>query len=335
MAPANPLPAAYDLRLHGEGQRVTERVSRWRSDAGDIAIKTFSAADRDRGVHEAGMLAFLGQAPAGVATDALPGFRVQTLVRTAGGDAWADRDGGCILVTRWEAGDFRSYDTYSPTEWAALGRSLAALHLRLDAMTEASVGTLSTRLGRIDPAAERIRLESPKAALPAHPRIDAAWLATYLAACRRMLDACYPGAIAAFPVDDAQRPIHNDYNQHNYLFDGTLPPRIIDWEASIGAPREFEVVRCLNHLPLQAPALARSFLDAYQTVRPLYAARMRWAVDTSCLMHATKHWVLDGWLDGRPGFDQRLLGAMDMVSMLAAGRDELAAFFADGVEGPR
>jgi Ser/Thr protein kinase RdoA (MazF antagonist) len=332
VAPANPLPAAYDVRLHGEGRRVTERVSRWHSETGDVAIKVFSAADRDRGVHEAELLAFLGEAPAGAPAH---GFRVQTLVRTATGAAWAESHGGCVLVTRWEAGDFRSYDTYSATEWAALGSSLASLHQRLDAMTDASAETLSARLGRIDPAAERIHLATPTSDLPAHPRIDAAWIATYLATCRRMLDACHPGATGGFPADDPQRPIHNDYNQHNYLFDGILPPRIIDWEASIGAPREFEVVRCLNHLPLQVPALARSFLDGYQAVRPLQAKRMRWAVDTSCLMHATKHWVLEGWLHGHAGFDQRLLGAMEMVSMLAARRDELTAFFTDGVEGPR
>lgn len=73
-----------------------------------------------------------------------------------------------------------------------------------------------------------------------------------------MLDRYYPGSIEAFPADDPQHPIHNDYNQFNYLFTGTLPPLIVDWEASIGAPREYELVRCLNHLPLEAPHLAQA-----------------------------------------------------------------------------
>lgn len=326
MTPPSSLPAAYGLRLRGEGQRITARVSRWQSDASEIAIKAFPAAERHLGVREAGLLAFL--AGAGDA----PGFRVQTLLKTADGAAWADHAGGSVLVTRWEAGDYRSYDTYSAGEWAALGSSLAALHRRLDVMADAPVETLSARLRRIDLSTDMARLRPESMDLPPHDEIDAAWVARYLATCRRMLEACHAGALGAFPSDDPQRPIHNDYNQFNYLFDGVLPPLIIDWEASIGAPREFEVVRCLNHLPLQAPALARSFLDAYQAVRPLQRKRMRWAVDVSCLMHATKHWVLEGWLDRRPGFDRRLLGAMEMVGMLAARRDELVTFFSDGVE---
>lgn len=322
------LPAAYDLRLRGDGQPVTTRVARWRSDVGEVAVKTFAAADRARGEWEACVLAFLGEGPAS------PDIRVQTLVPTRDGAAWAGQpDGGCVLVTQWETGRYRAYDTYATHEWAALGRGLGALHARLDAMPGQAPQTLSARLAHIDPAVERAKLELAERPLPSHPRIDAAWVARYLALCREMLAACYPGAIEGFPTDDTQRPIHNDYNQFNYLFGDALPPLVIDWEASIGAPREFEVVRCLNHLPLQAPALARAFVHAYRERRPLRAGHMRWAVDVACLMHATKHWVLQGWLDGLPGFDQRLLGAMEMVTLLARGRERLGAFFVDTIEG--
>lgn len=321
------LPAAYGLRLLGDGQPVTPRVTRWRSDLGEVAVKTFAAADRARGEWEARVLAFLGEGPSS------PDIRIQALVPTRDGAAWALLpDGGCVLVTRWATGSYRAYDTYAAYEWAALGRGLGALHARLDAMRAEAPQMLSALLGRIDPAVERTRLDLAARPLPFHPRIDAAWVARYLALCREMLEACYPGAIDGFPTDDTQRPIHNDYNQFNYLFDDTLPPRVIDWEASIGAPREFEVVRCLNHLPLQAPALARAFVHAYRQRRPLRAGRMRWAVDVACLMHATKHWVLQGWLDGLPGFDQRLLGAMEMVTLLARGRERLGTFFVDTLQ---
>jgi Ser/Thr protein kinase RdoA (MazF antagonist) len=321
------LSTRYALAFHGEGQPVTGRVTRWRSDTGDVAVKAFAAGDRVRGEWEAGVLAFLGNGAA------RPDVHVQTPVPTRDGAPWADDGaGGCVLVTRWVTGHYRAYDTYAAQEWAALGRALGSLHACLDAMPGEAPETLSARLGRIDPDRERARLAIAGRPLPSHPWIDAAWLAHYLALCRAMLLACHAGALDAFPTDDPQRPIHNDYNQFNYLFGDTLPPTIIDWEASIGAPREFEVVRCLNHLPLQSPALARAFVHGYLERRVLRAGLMPWAVDVACLMHATKHWVLQGWLDGRPGFDRRLLGAMDMVSLLARERARLAGFFVDTIE---
>jgi Ser/Thr protein kinase RdoA (MazF antagonist) len=249
------------------------------------------------------------------------------VIKTAEGANWAEQDGQRILVTRWEPGDYRRYDTYSAAEWVALGRCLASLHLRLDEVTAPLLETLSLRLRRIAADVELARLELRDQRIPTHSGIDRPWVIRYLAICRDMFTSCYAPALEAFPVEDPEHPIHNDFNQFNYLFGPTLPPLILDWEASIGAPREFEVVRCLNHLPLQDAALARSFLAGYLSIRRLRAERMRWAIDVSCLMHATKHWVLEGWIAGRPGFEERLRGAMEMVSMLARERDGLGDFF--------
>jgi len=313
-------PNDYDLRPLGKPMPVTERVSRWSTDQGDVAVKRFTAADSLRGAREAELIAFLGSHR----DDA---YRVQSLIRTTTGKTSTEHDGQRILVTRWEAGTYRPYDTYSAAEWACLGRCLASLHARLDEVTTPSPDTLSLRLGRIDVEAELFRLEPSGLFIPEHVGIDSSSVTRYLAVCRDMFASCYARAIEAFPFDDPEQPVHNDFNQFNYLFHSGLPPLIIDWEASIGAPREFEVVRCLNHLPLKNAALARSFLAGYLSLRPLHAERMRWAVDVSCVMHATKHWVLEGWIAGRAGFEERLRGAMEMVSMLARERNGLADFY--------
>jgi Ser/Thr protein kinase RdoA (MazF antagonist) len=323
-----PFPAAFGLTPLGDPVVVTPRVSRWMTDAGALALKTYTASERTRGMQEAALLAFLG----GTARDGA--YRAQTLVFARNGMPWADDGERRVVATRWLPGEYRPYTTYSIKEWAALGGSLAALHQALDHWSAPLAETLSSRLRRIDPDVELARLALPSRELPEHPQITAEWVATYLEACRELLFACYSGALTGMPVDDPERPIHNDYNQFNYLFDGQLPPMILDWEKAIGAPREFEVVRCLNHLPLRAPGAATAFLDGYLGKRPLDASRLRWAVDVSCLMHATKHWVLEGWLEGREGFDERLLGAMEMTSMLSRGCGELAAFYIEHVPSP-
>ncbi len=151
----------------------------------------------------------------------------------------------------------------------------------------------------------------------------------------RLLDRYYPGSIDAFPADDPQHPIHNDYNQFNYLFTGTLPPLILDWEASIGAPREYELVRCLNHLPLEAPHLAEAFVQAYRRTRPVDPARIAWAVDAACLQHALKLWIVQGWLDDPSRFASHLSGAVTMASAMVDARDRLVDFFSRCIEAGR
>lgn len=313
------IPEAYGLRALDAGRRVTDRVWRWRTDAGEVAVKAFDQAEAAQGRQEAALISFLGARPD-------PAYRVQTLVATTDGAPWSDLGDQRFIVTRWEAGDYRSYDRYTDLDWAALGRCLAALHRRLDQAGPSPLETLSRRLARIDADAELQRFATAAVGGLDEP------VARYVATCRELFTTCHPLALANMPVDDPQHAIHNDFNQFNYLFGAGLPPLIIDWESSIGAPREFEVARCLNHLPLQSPALASAFLAGYLAARPLHAGRMRWAVDVACLMHATKHWVLQGWIERRPGYDERLHGAMEMVAMLAAGRERLADFFTAQVE---
>ncbi|WP_144640019.1 phosphotransferase enzyme family protein [Bordetella genomosp. 13] len=313
---------SYALTQAGPARRISERVWRLPTATGDVAVKLYRTGQRDRAFKEAALLAHLRAHP-----DAR--FRVQDLMVTASGDAvWiSEDDDASAMLTRWETGRFRTYDTYASEEWAALGASLAALHVGLDALRGLPVAldTLSARLRALDADALRRELADAPARAPTHA--GSARLRQYVDTCLRLIDAHHPGSLSAFPGGDPQRPIHNDYNQFNYLFGGTLPPLVLDWEASIGAPREYELVRCMNHLPLEAPELAQAFVHAYLHVRPLRAERMAWAVDAACLQHALKHWLLQGWLADPPSFETSLQGALRMVSMMDGARGRLIDFY--------
>ena len=314
---------AYALKREGPPRQVSERVWHLSTHTGGMAIKLYSSEQHARAQKEATVLVHLQ------AHDD-PRFRVQALQRTVDGEpVWTGHDAHAML-TRWEAGQFRTYETFTAAEWAALGASLAALHLSLDNLRLPALDTIGARLTAIE--ADNVRRSLIEALDRVPPESDISSVRTYVDACLRMIDLHYPGSIEAFPADDPQHPIHNDYNQFNYLFDGTLPPVILDWEATIGAPREFEVVRCLNHLPLEAPASAEVFVRAYLNVRSLDPERMIWAVDAACLQHALKLWVLQGWLNDPRRFNSHLNGAMTMVSTMDGARSRLIDFFSSCLE---
>ncbi|WP_176047894.1 phosphotransferase [Burkholderia sp. BCC1644] len=310
---------AYALGRSEAPRRVSERV--WHlptGSGGGVAVKLYASGHHARGTKEAAVLAHLE-------THGDTRFHVQTLKRTTSGEPLWTGQGSHAMLTRWEAGQFRTYDTFSPAEWDALGASLAALHLSLERLHLPSLDTIHARLTAID--ADAVRRSLLDALNHARSNDNAANLRRYVDLALRMLDRYYPGSIDAFPAEDPQHPIHNDYNQFNYLFTGTLPPLILDWEASIGAPREYELVRCLNHLPLEAPPLAEAFVRGYQRVRPVNPARIAWAVDAACLQHALKLWVVQGWLDDPSRFASHLSGAVTMASAMVDARGHLVDFF--------
>lgn len=315
---------AYDVRLTAPAQRVSQRVWRLPAAQGDLAVKCYDRASQaERATREARVLAHLNQH-----RDSR--FRVQALRLTRDGAALLSLSQTELMVTDWDSGDFRAYDRYTRADWAALGESLAALHCSLDSLAWPELETLGARLKHI--AVDEIRhgIQHDLQALPgvsSQRDIDRRRVQDYADTCLRMLDRHYPGSVDDFPADDPQRPIHNDYNQFNYLFGPTLPPLILDWEAAIGAPREYEVVRCMNHLPLEAPDLADAFVRAYVRVRPLRPQAIAWAVDAACLQHAIKRWVLTGWLRDPVRYAPHLEGAMHMVSILVNARDDLIEFF--------
>lgn len=236
------------------------------------------------------------------------GYRVQTLVRTTRGELSVAPG---FLVTRWEEGAQKTYVDITEPEWRALGAELAALHNRLDAHT-GEVVRMPVRL---------LDLAQHRAFMADHKARENPLAARYIDAQLALLERVGERAMQPPPVPDG--PIHNDYNQFNYLFDGTLPPIILDWEGAMIAPREYEVVRCLNHLPLVAPVHARAFVEGYLTRRPLDRAGLRWGIDRALFDHAIKIWPLD-----RPAMLPR---SMEVLTALSAGVAGLEAFF--GVEG--
>ncbi|MEN2470963.1 phosphotransferase enzyme family protein [Burkholderia sp. GS2Y] len=314
---------AYTLGRSGPPRQVGERVWLLPTDDGGVAIKLYALEHHARAAKEAAVLAHFEKHG-----DAR--FRVQTLKRTTTGAPLWTGAGSHAMLTRWEAGQFRTYDTFSPAEWDALGASLAALHLSLERLHLPSLDTIRARLTAID--ADAVRRSLLDALDRSRSNDGAANLRRYVELGLRMLDRYYPGSIEAFPADDPQHPIHNDYNQFNYLFTGAPPPLILDWEAAIGAPREYELVRCLNHLPLEAPHLAEAFVLAYRRVRPVNPARIAWAVDAACLQHALKLWVVQGWLDDPSRFAAHLSGAVTMASAMVDARDRLVDFFSRCVQ---
>ncbi|WGY67028.1 phosphotransferase [Burkholderia cepacia] len=310
---------AYALGRSEAPRRVSDRVWHLPTDSGGgVAVKLYASEHLARATKEAAVLAHLE-------THGDPRFHVQTLKRTTSGEPLWTGQGSHAMLTRWEAGQFRTYDTFSPTEWDALGASLAALHLSLEQLCLPQLDTIRARLAAID--ADAVRRSLLDALNHARSNDNTENLRRYVDLALRMLDRYYSGSIDAFPADDPQHPIHNDYNQFNYLFTGRLPPLILDWEASIGAPREYELVRCLNHLPLEAPQLAAAFVRGYQRVRPVSPARIAWAVDAACLQHALKLWVVQGWLDDPSRFASHLSGAVTMASAMVDARGHLVDFF--------
>ena len=296
---------------------VSDNVVRARTQRGDFAVKTFVAADLDRAEREAALLAHFAAGS--------PQVRVPALVRTVNGAACARVEDGALVVMSWCTGHQQAYTSITEPEWFALGNELAALHTRLDdfsgSLPRASELDFDLDAGRGAMIADRAR------ALAKDP-VRGEVIARYIDARLALLDVRGPRGLRRPP--GAESPIHNDYNQHNYLFDGTLPPVILDWEGAIAATREYEVVRCLNHLPLVAPAHATAFVTGYRERRPLDREGLRWAIDRSLLEHALKSWPLDRWLGEVPGADDALSGSMEVLHALAAGTAQLAAFF--GVE---
>jgi Ser/Thr protein kinase RdoA (MazF antagonist) len=306
---------AYGIAAAPPPRPVGGRVER----LGDFAIKIFAAAEADRARLEAALLTHLADGP---------GYRVPSLVTTATGECVLDADDAHVVVTRWEAGAFKPYTEIAPDEWEALGRTLAALHARLDGADAIALpARLSGLMRARDLGRERAILARHRAEVLARAPAEA--LRRYFDARQLLLDERATRACAGLP-DDPERPIHNDYNQYNYVFRPDAPPLILDWERAIGAPREYEVVRCLNHLPLVAPVAARRFVDGYRALRALDAARLAWAVDAALADHAVKHWPVDAWLAAGAGAAARLDANVEVTTALADGRAELARFFGAG-----
>jgi Ser/Thr protein kinase RdoA (MazF antagonist) len=156
-------------------------------------------------------------------------------------------------------------------------------------------------------------------------RPDAALVVQILAARAVLLERHAERSRAALPSGD-DRPIHNDFNVNNFLFHAGGPPTFLDWERAMNAPREYELCRCLSHLPLVAPSHAWALVDGYLQRRSLRPELVRWALDVAVSTHALKHWPVELWLAHEPGSAERLPSLAEIVRALVEGAGELEAF---------
>ena len=236
------------LRAHGlepvpddPPRRVTPRVLHLRRTGGGIAIKVLAPEHAAAARVEAALLAHLAGAG--------EGYRVLRRVVPQGGEAPVVIDGRSVLVTRWEPGHHRPYEAIDVDGWATLGSTLAALHRRLDQAAELPpLPDLVEGLRALSLDDERRRLGQHQRAVRARGGPGAELLLAMLDERRILLERHASEALARLPAGE-HAPIHNDYNVHNYLFHEHGPPTILDWERAVRAPREHELLRCLNHLP--------------------------------------------------------------------------------------
>ncbi len=299
---------------------VSSRVTRVTRGGVDVALKLFAAGDARAARAEHALLERLAAHPD-------PRVRVQRLVPARGVETLVELDDASLaFATEWAPGHKRSYDALDGETWAALGAALAALHDALGDDNALGLPDVVADAAARDLAAERARIVADGAAVVA---AGGARYAPIFDARLRLIDESGPGSFGAPPADTARAgPLHNDYNVHNFLFDaGHAAPLVLDFDRAACGPRELEVVRCLNHLPLVAPSFARRFVAAYVAVRPLRRALLPWAVDVALVAHAVKHWPAERFLAGAPGAVEMLDGIAAMTEALAGGRAALRAFF--------
>ncbi len=300
------------------------RSRAWRVVCGGAAwmIKRFDAGELERGRAEAVILAHLWE-------ESGSAYEVPEVFLGAGGRAFAlDGEGGLTLATRWCAGEKRTWRALGARQWAGLGGALGALHARLRALDPEGAGLRLERLGSrrasgIAQASEDIEAQARSVAASGRAPEGAAGSFEDR---QGLLLECAQGWV--WPEGSGQI-VHNDFNQHNFLFAGEDLERIVvlDWERAAVAPAEFEVVRCLNLLPLVDPAGAGAFLGAYLDAAPLDRGLLGAMVDVCLIDHAIKHWPTLAWIEGQAWAEAHFEEHFEIVRILRRGRGALRRFF--------
>jgi Ser/Thr protein kinase RdoA (MazF antagonist) len=319
------------------GRTRAARVTDGRS---DFFLKHFTADECARGRLEGEILVHLNAAGPD------PGYRVATCLPARGRPVF-ELGADCYLLTTWETGRRVEYTRFTPDVWGDLGRTLALLHARLKRFRPSAPPPpppgLADRLRGRDLAAEADLIRTHRGRARESADIDPAVLAAYFEDRLFLLDEYGPRARAAGADSPdlcaRQQVIHNDYNDANFLFPEAQappgvrePPVVLDWERAMRAPPEYEVVRCLNHMPLRDRASADRFVRAYVAVRPLDAGLLSRMVDVCLTEQALKHWPAERWLAGETWARAQLVEHAEMVRIMVEGRQSLARYFARAAE---
>jgi hypothetical protein len=341
--------------------RVSPRVCRVQSGAVDMAVKVFPARERASAVAEAALLAHLSRSvdplvhvqrlvaarSGAVLIDDGDRVALATHWREGTKRAWTQIDAstwerlGATLAALHDElqgapPEGAREATHAATREAAHAATQEAAHAATQEAAHAA--TPGARLApdvllpdvvaaarARDLAAEARTIEAHRERVGARTRAFDDSFALRL----RLLAAHGPGAASLPVVIDAAEGrlpvVHNDYNENNYLFvdDGGLV--ILDWDRAARAPPEFDVVRCLNHLPLVAPTHAQAFVRGYRTRRALRADVVSWAVDVALTAHAVKHWPVERFLAGEADAPALLEGFAPMLRAFAEGGERLRA----------
>lgn len=154
-----------------------------------------------------------------------------------------------------------------PPEIAAMGRTLARLHLALSGLSHDLVPRRSFEVRR-EPTLEQIgriieRLRTQPVLSP-----DDQHVLTRLLGQRTYIERATParpGPLLELPL----QVIHGDFQLSNLFFSGEELAGIIDWDQAYLAPRAWEVIRTLDLVFGFAGPRSRAFLDAYRSVQPL------------------------------------------------------------------
>jgi len=250
--------------------------------------------------------------------------KIQELQRCINGDALTATDLGPMMVTRWIEGASLSYEQIDSEGWAVLGRSLADLHKRLEGFECGAAETLSDQFLALSLGSERARIVRDRKALSSL-RVPTKAI-TLQDARLRLLEEHLAPCVSRWPKSPPQL-IHNDYNVHNYIYGENGELAVIDWDRALFAPKEYEVVRCLNHLPLEAPSLASAFILGYRETMSLDEDALEWAIHAAMVAHASKHWPNELALAGAPAAIERLVALEKIVSRLAENGTGLRSFF--------
>lgn len=324
----------FALGKHPRLRPLSRRVVQVTTEDGVFAVKVFAAPEKREGLVELALL----QAVAPGAARRSELLRVQQLVPDRTGAFVIDVGDGIAFVTRFAAGVQRRFEDVDDDTWFILGKGLAALHDAIDESEPLPVGLLPDlveHFASVDVDAGRIRIEGQQRAWRDRGLVGDGYFddrrALLYENAARVKDGIdgvvvVAGQAAAAPLD--RMPIHNDYTVRNHLFadDPHLPPLILDFDRAVLAPREYEVVRCLNHLPLVATASAAHFVDGYCSLRRLRRAALDWSVGAASLSHALKHWPVDRVLHGDEAGDL-LQGSATLAAALRGQAATLRTFF--------
>jgi len=329
--------------LVSAGRVRSWRITRRGSGSPDAYhLKVFTPGDLDRGRRESAILAHLAKQASCPAL-------VPEVVHTAQGIPFSGSEAGLYVVTRWCPGRQVPWDELSTRDWRAIGRTLAVLHGGLRDLVHVEIReSLAGRLRERSLADERRQILELQPRMAARLARDGEGFAGLFDLCDLRLAALdravefgrsapVVDSLAARSMEEIEQPIHNDFNMYNLLIDES-DVVVVDWERSILAPPFYEVVRCLQHMPVVSPDEASAFLRGYLGARRAEsgggAEPMDWRGCLGAQLEdlACKSWPSEALLAGDDWGREHSEGQAEILRALLSGWSECERFYREHFE---